>query len=86
MTRNLVCSECGGNMLRGYLLEEAGIPTNHIPIGASIWVDGMPEYSFWTGLKLKRKLKYYTAAYRCERCGFLKFYAGPDHSSDKKSE
>ncbi|HEX8244559.1 MAG TPA: hypothetical protein VF541_13730 [Longimicrobium sp.] len=39
------------------------------------WVEGAPEKSFWTGLKLKDRRRYPVVADRCERCGFLELYA-----------
>ena len=82
MARNLVCGECGGSMQRGFIAEEGGSVINHAPIAASYWIEGKPEVSFWAGLKLKGKDIHYILAYRCERCGLMKFYAGPDHSAE----
>jgi hypothetical protein len=41
------------------------------------WVEGKPEYSFWTGMKIKDRERHFIVTYRCERCGFLESYAGP---------
>ncbi len=38
------------------------------------WVEGAPEKSFW-GLKIKDRRRFPLTADRCERCGFLEFYA-----------
>jgi hypothetical protein len=74
MTRNTTCSECGGTMQRGFMVE-----TGHgnRPHDASYWLEGKPEKSFWFGLKTEGKQAFYITAYRCENCGFLKFYASP---------
>ena len=81
MTRNLICSECGGTMQKGFITEDIGIwPRTY---DASYWVEGITEFSFLGYLKTKGKKQYNIYAYRCERCGFMKFYAGPDHSSEK---
>ncbi len=81
MARNLVCSECGGKMQTGYIAETNVF--NRRPFDVARWVEGKPDRSIWWGLSAKGKNQYYVSAYRCERCGFLKFYAGPDHSSEK---
>lgn len=39
------------------------------------WVEGVPEKSIWTGLKLKGKEVWRVSAFRCGACGFLKTYA-----------
>lgn len=39
------------------------------------WVEGAPEHSFWSGLKLKGREIIPVMTYRCERCGFLESYA-----------
>jgi hypothetical protein len=39
------------------------------------WVEGAPEKSFWTGVKLGKKSKYPIQTWRCSRCGFLESYA-----------
>jgi ssDNA-binding Zn-finger/Zn-ribbon topoisomerase 1 len=74
MTRNTTCNECGGKMQRGFVVETRGAGT---PYEASYWLEGKPERRFWGGLKTEEKQSYYITAYRCENCGFLKFYAGP---------
>ena len=39
------------------------------------WVEGEPQYSIWTGLKLRGKERLPVTTYRCSRCGFLESYA-----------
>jgi hypothetical protein len=75
MTRNTTCNECGGTMQRGFVVETRG--SRGIPYEAAYWLEGKPEKSFWGGLKTEERQSYYITAYRCENCGFLKFYAGP---------
>jgi hypothetical protein len=75
MSRNTTCSECGGKMERGFVVDTAG--DIGMLLDAAYWVEGRPEKSIWTGLKVMKKEKHYITAYRCETCGFLKFYAGP---------
>jgi uncharacterized protein DUF6487 len=82
MSRNLVCNECGGTMQRGFIVETAGIAPK--PYDATYWLEGKPEKSFIDGLKMDGKQAYYINSYRCESCGFLKIYAGPDNSKNDK--
>ncbi|MEW5940551.1 MAG: hypothetical protein AB1750_12855, partial [Chloroflexota bacterium] len=82
MARNLVCSECGGEMKKGFVVETAG--QIGYPNDASYWLEGWIEKDWLGNLKTDNKEKFYIAAYRCIRCGFLKFYAGPDHSGEKQ--
>jgi hypothetical protein len=79
MGRNFVCAECGGTMQMGII-----VGNSYGPNDASYWMEGINEKGLWTGsLKIKGKKKHYISALRCETCGFLKFYAGPDLSESK---
>ena len=64
------CSKCSGDMECGFLLDNAG--------GINLskrWVEGLPEPSFWGGVKAFRKLKRVVKTCRCVQCGFLESYA-----------
>jgi hypothetical protein len=39
------------------------------------WVEGEPEPSFWTGLKVKGRRRFGVTAFRCPNCGVLVQYA-----------
>ena len=39
------------------------------------WVEGAPERSFWSGLKMKDREVLPVMTYRCEKCGYLESYA-----------
>ena len=84
MSRNLVCNECGGNMQEGLVIEKYGA-FGQIR-DATYWLEGRLQKDIF-GVRGVVKTKGMKAddikAYRCERCGFLKFYAGSDHSSEK---
>ena len=41
----------------------------------SDWVEGAPEPSFWTGLKLRGHERRPVTTYRCTGCGYLESYA-----------
>jgi hypothetical protein len=43
----------------------------------SAWIDGAPEPSFWSGLKLKGHQRLPVTTYRCSACGYLESYAPP---------
>ena len=81
MSRNLVCNECGGEMRRGFIVDLSGQFSQHL--NPSYWIEGEPEMGF-LGLKTEGKRQYYILAYCCDKCGFLKFYAGLDPSVDEQ--
>jgi hypothetical protein len=41
----------------------------------STWVQGRPEKSFMTGVRVGGKKMYETTAFRCTGCGYLEIYA-----------
>ena len=67
------CPACREPMELGVVVDQ----THHARAVVPEWVVGYPEFSFWTGLKLKGKKKRSVHAYRCPRCGMLLQYA-PD--------
>lgn len=66
------CPKCGGTMEEGFVRDSTY--GGHVE---SKWVEGDIQKSFWTGLKLKGRVQHPITAHRCERCGFLEFYAKP---------
>ena len=65
------CPKCGQQQMEvGFVLD-----LMHGWIGPATWVEGPPEKSFWTGLKLKGRRRIPLSAHRCARCGFVEFYA-----------
>ena len=81
MARNLVCSECGGNMQIGYIALPSTFGDNAtVP---DFWIEGSPKINFLGLTTIKGRSKHEVVAYRCERCGLLKFYAGLDHPVEK---
>lgn len=50
---------------------------NHGSFAIPQWIEGPPERSFWTGLKLKGRTRIPVTTFRCERCGLLECYALP---------
>ena len=63
------CPKCGSPMITGYLVD------HNQSLKVLDWVEGAPEKSFWTGLKIKDRRNFPVVADRCERCGFLELYA-----------
>ncbi len=72
MAEPSTCPKCAGTMERGIVLDQV-YGTHAVPE----WVEGEPERSIWTGLKLRGKARFGIATWRCRRCGFLESYA-PD--------
>lgn len=68
--RELTCPKCGRAMEAGYVLDYT-----HGAMAQSSWVEGAPERSFWTGLKIKGHEKLPVTTYRCTHCGYLESYA-----------
>lgn len=66
------CQKCDARMEPGYVLDQA-----YGGMAQSAWVEGAPERSFWTGLKLKGRQRLPVTTYRCSRCGYLESYASP---------
>ena len=54
----------------GFILDIA-----HGATTQSSWVNGVPEPSIWTGLKLKGHERLMVTTFRCPHCGYLESYA-----------
>jgi hypothetical protein len=39
------------------------------------WIEGLPEKSFWRGVKTGDRTNIPALTYRCEKCGYLESYA-----------
>jgi len=65
------CPKCSGSMTEGYVVDHGD--GGRTTVGS--WIEGQPEKSIWTGLKLGGKAKIDIAAWRCARCGLLEHYA-----------
>jgi len=69
MASAMTCPKCGSPMTTGFILDkDQGAK-------AAEWVEGQPEKSWMAGLKLGNRRRFPLTADRCERCGFLEFYA-----------
>jgi hypothetical protein len=56
-------------MMEGFVLDRT-----HGGKLQSVWVEGEPEKSFWTGVKTSDKEIYTIQAFRCPTCNYLEFY------------
>jgi len=65
----MACPKCGSPMTGGYIMSTDGAHN-----GVAEWIEGRPEKRWW-GLNFKNRRRYPIAAARCERCGYLEFYA-----------
>lgn len=65
------CLRCGGTMETGFVADKA-----HYSVpGTQKWVEGPPEPSFWSGLRMKDREVIPVITFRCEKCGWLDSYA-----------
>lgn len=67
---NTTCPDCRSGMEPGFAMDQSN--SGRSPV---LWVNGEPEKSVWTGLKLKGRQQWYTTALRCPMCGFVRLYA-----------
>ena len=64
------CPKCESQMEEGFILDNS--------YGARLqseWVEGEPEVSRWTGVRLKGHEHVPVVTLRCVRCGYLESYA-----------
>ena len=71
--KDLKCPRCGGSMEAGLVVDRGHYSVPEI----AKWVEGVPEHSLWTGLKLKGRETFPVTSYRCDQCGYLEAYAWP---------
>lgn len=79
MPQSKQCPKCSGSMSEGFVVD-----ATHGGAAVSSWMEGAPEKSVWTGLKLSGKSRSEIATWRCNRCGFLEHYAA--EAPDRKHE
>jgi len=65
------CSRCHGPMEPGFVMDRG----DHNGLATQKWVEGVPEKSFWQGLKTKGRETREVTTSRCERCGYLESFA-----------
>ena len=69
MTR---CPKCSGQMEEGFVLDRT-----HGANLQALWIEGPPDRSFWTGLKMKGREQIPVTTFRCGKCGYLESFASP---------
>jgi Domain of unknown function (DUF6487) len=67
---NPTCPKCDSQMDEGFIVDNT-----YGERLQSQWVEGKPQRSFWTGVKLAKDAKHPVATFRCEKCGYLESYA-----------
>lgn len=70
MAQSKHCPKCNGTMVEGFTIDQT-----YGSMAVPSWVEGAPERSVWTGVKLGGKAKLDVATWRCRSCGFLEHYA-----------
>lgn len=71
MARTKTCPKCQSSMSEGFVVDNG-----HGTRTVAAWVEGQPEKSIWTGLKLRGRTPIEIATWRCGGCGYLESYAG----------
>lgn len=79
MAQSKQCPKCTGSMVEGFTVD-----VTHGAIGVSSWVEGQPQKSIWTGVRLSGRSRTDIASWRCRSCGFLEHYATA--TPDRKHE
>ena len=68
------CPKCDGAMQQGFILD-----STYGGQVASRWAAGVPQKSFWTGIKhVSAGHVIPITAFRCASCGYLESYARQD--------
>lgn len=70
---NKKCSQCGGRSELGFIPD-----ATHGGLTLTTWVKGLPQRSFWTGLRVDPNNQRFVATYCCESCGYLESYVVRD--------
>ncbi len=65
----ITCPKCNGAMNQGFVADKT-----HGATEVAMWRPGPPERSFFSGTKLPKD-SLPMAAFCCEHCGFVEFYA-----------
>ena len=73
------CPSCRATMDEGFMIDRGH--ANAVRVGE--WLEGAPEPSFWTGLKVRGKERLVAVTYRCAACGLLQSYA---HQSREETD
>jgi DNA-directed RNA polymerase subunit RPC12/RpoP len=67
------CAKCGTRTEEGFIVDN----TYGSRLQSS-WVEGPPDRSRWTGVKVRGRVVLPITSYRCPKCGYLESYATSD--------
>jgi hypothetical protein len=70
------CPKCAGTMIQGFVVDFSETGTLVMR-----WHDGPPKKSFWSGTKAGQHEGIPIGAFRCDKCGFLEFYANEEFAA-----
>jgi hypothetical protein len=60
-------------MEEGFVLD-----ASHAAVLQPKWMEGPPEKSFWTGIKMSGRAQHPVTTFRCAKCAYLESYAFGD--------
>jgi hypothetical protein len=75
-SKQLRCPRCQGEMIQGFVPDYT-----HQHALVETWHEGQPKKSFWRHTKAPRTQGISIGAFRCEKCGYLEFYAHPSFAA-----
>jgi hypothetical protein len=64
------CPKCQGEMIQGFVVDHT-----YGAVVLNYWVEGPPQRSFWTGIKVPPMKSVPIGTFRCASCGYLESYA-----------
>jgi hypothetical protein len=70
------CPKCSQAMQPGFVADKT---RGSVDVGR--WYEGAPQLTFLNGVKIDGLPSLPVGAYRCAGCGFLEFYALPEHAA-----
>jgi hypothetical protein len=77
MKKSSACPKCdSGQMIQGFI-PDISHPAAFVPG----WQEGEPKKNFWTRVKVFPEAAIPIGTFRCNRCGFLEFYANSDFAA-----
>lgn len=81
MAQSKQCLRCGGTLVEGFVLDQS-----HGASTVPTWVEGSPERSIWTGVRLSGKPRHDIASWKCRSCGFIEHYAASGPSAHVQAQ
>ena len=77
MSQELKCPKCQSALVQGFIPDYAPNNAKYV----SSWVEGQPQKSWWEWTKVPFGGGVPIAAFRCEGCGYLEFYADEKYAA-----